>query len=360
MVTAAEGSPSTGMADRLFDSILGMFDVLSIHAGDKLGLYAAIEAGHRTRDHLAAHTGTHWRYVGEWLEQQTVSGILTVDDPALPPAERRYSLPDAHAEVLLDGDSLAYMTAFIRLVVTSAVHMPDLLDAYREGTGVSWARFGPDMRTGQGDMNRPFFLHSIGEDWFPAIPDLHHQLASGARVADIACGEGWSSIAIALAYPEVTVDGFDIDGPSIEAAQRHAELHGVADRVRFHHGDAAAIAAPDTFDAVVGFEFVHDLPDPVTVLATMRSIAKPEGIVVVMDEKVGERFTGADDPIERLMYGFSMFVCLPDAMSHQPSAATGTVIRPDTMRRYAIEAGFSDVEILEAEADLWRFYRLVP
>lgn len=361
MTIAAERDTQTAqeLADRLFGAVLGTLDVMSIYLGEKLGLYEGIQAGHQTRDQLASHTGVHWRYVGEWLEQQTVTGILTVDDPTLPAGERSYRLPDGHAEVLLDGDSLAYMTAFIRVIVSSAIRLPDLVEAYRDGSGVSWEQFGTDTRTGQADMNRPFFLHSIKNEWFPAIPELDAKLTAGGTVADIACGEGWSSIAIALAYPDVRVDAFDIDLPSIEAARRHAEQQGVADRVTFHHGDAADIVAPGTYDAVVGFEFVHDLPAPVDVLATMRSIAKPDGLVVVMDEKVGERFTGESDDIERAMYGFSLFVCLPDGMSHQPSVATGTVIRPDTMRRYAVEAGFSGIEILDAEADLWRFYRLV-
>lgn len=347
------------VADRLFGAVLGTFDVMSVYVGEKLGLYEGLRQGFTSRDELASYTGVHWRYVGEWLEQQTVTGLLTADDPARPAGERTYRLPAAHAEVLLDGDSLTYMSAFLRLVASAAIRLPDLVDAYRSGTGVSWRQFGDDTRTGQADMNRPFFLQSIGRDWFPAVPDLHARLGAGAKVADIACGEGWSAIAIALAYPETTVDAFDVDLPSIEAARRHAQEYAVADRVTFHHGDAAQIVAPDTYDAVVGFEFVHDLPSPVDVLATMRSIAKPDGIVVVMDEKVGDRFTGDGDDVERVMYGFSLFVCLPDSMSHQPSVATGTVMRADTMRQYALEAGFSGIEILPAEADLWRFYRLV-
>ncbi len=359
-ITAEQSAHTTdALVERLFGSVLGTLDVMSVYVGEKLGLYAAVRSGIGTRDQVATATGVHWRYVGEWLDQQTVSGILTVDDPALPAADRRYRLPDGHAEVLLDGDSLAYMSAFVRIIASSAIRLPDLIASYREGTGVSWADFGDDTRTGQADMNRPFFLHSIGDDWFPAIPDLHDRLTAGARVADIACGEGWSSIAIALAYPEVRIDAFDIDLPSIEAARRHAEDAGVADRITFHHADAAHVVAPAVYDAVVGFEFVHDLPSPVDVLQTMHSIAKPDGIVVVMDEKVGDRFTGAGDEVEQLMYGISMFLCLPDAMAHQPSAATGTVMRPETLQRYAVEAGFSGIEVLDAEADLWRFYRLV-
>ncbi len=359
-MTAADTAPRSpaDFAERLFGSVLGTLELMSVYIGEKLGLYEALRGGIDRRDDLAAATGVHWRYVGEWLEHQTVNGIVEVDDPTQDPAERRYRLPAEHAEVLVDGDSLAYMTAFIRLIVSSAIKLPELVEAYRNGGGVSWAEFGDDTRTGQAEMNRPFFLTFIGSDWFPAVPELHDRLTAGADVADIACGEGWSSIGIALAYPESRVDGYDIDGPSIAQARRNAEEAGVSDRVTFHHADAASVDATEKYDVVVGFEFVHDLPTPVDVLATMRSIVKPDGYVLVMDERVSETFTGEMDDIERLMYGFSLVCCLPDAMSSQPSAATGTVMRPGTLARYAREAGFGGLEVLPMEADLWRFYRL--
>ena len=345
-------------ADRLFGSTLAMLDLMSIYAGEKLGLYAALDAGHATRDALATTAGVHWRYVGEWLEQQTVSGLVDVEDPALPPDRRTYRLPPGHAEVLLDGDSLAYLAPLVRILASSATKLPRLLDAYQTGGGVSWAEFGADTRAGQAEMNRPFYLQLLGTEWFPAVPALHSRLVSGGRLADIACGEGWSSIALAQAYPDLGVDGFDIDAPSIEQARRNAEEAGVADRVRFEVADVANLSADGEYDVVVGFEFVHDLAAPIDVLSAMRRLVKADGEVVVMDERVGERFTGDVDDVERLMYGFSLFVCLPDAMSQQPSAATGTVIRPSVMEAYAKDAGFVGVEVLPIDNDLWRFYRL--
>jgi SAM-dependent methyltransferase len=344
--------------DRVFESALGALDIMSIYVGDKLGLYAGLAAGSTTRDALAANCGVHWRYVGEWLEQQSVSGLVEVDDPTQSPDTRTYRLHPAHAEVLLDGDSLAYLAPFVRIVASSATKLPQLLEAYRNGGGVSWAEFGADTRSGQAEMNRPHYLQLLGTEWFPSVPSLHARLQAGGRLADVACGEGWSSIALALAYPDLSVDGYDIDPPSIEQARRNAENAGVADRVDFQIADVATLAGGGEYDVVVGFEFVHDLPAPIDVLSTMRRLVKPDGHVVVMDERVGERFTGEVDDVERLMYGFSMFVCLPDAMSQQPSAATGTVIRPSVMDAYAKDAGFAGAEILPIENDLWRFYRL--
>lgn len=359
MTTTIENSTAEALAERLFASVLGTLEVMSIYLGDRLGLYEALGEVASTRDELAAKSGVHWRYVGEWLEQQTVNGIITVDDPDAAADRRVYRLPAGHAEALLDRDSLLYQTPFVRIIGSSAGKLPALLDAYRAGGGVSWAEFGPDTRSGQAEMNRPMYLSLLGSEWFPAVPELHARLIEGgARVADIACGDGWSSIAIAIAYPGVQVDGFDIDESSIAQARRNAADAGVTDRVRFHLGDAAAIDRTGTYDAVVGFEFIHDLPSPIEVLATMRRIVKPDGHVVVMDERVGDSFTDDADEIERLMYGFSLFVCLPDSMAHRPSVATGTVIRPSVMDAYAKEAGFAGALALPIEHDMWRFYRL--
>lgn len=356
-------SPDMGtdaFAERLFEAALGAIDLWAIYLGSKFGAYDALAThGPLTRNGFAARTGMHRRYAHEWLEQQVTTGILSVDDPTASPDERRYSLPAGHAEVLTDRDSLAYLDPFVRLLVAGGVQLPALLEAYESGDGVSWAQFGADMRTGQAEMNRPWFLHELGSSWFPAVPSLHEILNTGGRVADVGCGEGWSAIAIATAYPNVTVDGFDIDEPSIEAARRNAAAEGVADRVTFHHVDAGSVQPAGDYDVVTAFECIHDMPYPVDVLRTMRALAGDDGEVVVMDEAVGEAFGERTDEVERLMYGFSLFVCLPDGLSHPDSVGTGTVMRPDTLREYAWAAGFSDIEVLPIDNDLWRFYRLV-
>ncbi len=298
------------------------------------------------------------RYATEWLEQQTVTGFLDVAGPDLPSDERRYELPASHAEVLTDPDSLNYLAPFMRLMTAAGMQIPALLEAYRTGTGVGWPQYGPDMRTGQADMNRPWFLKALGTEWFPAVPELDQRLRAGARVADIGCGEGWSSIALAVAYPEAVVDGYDLDEPWVSAAREHAEKAGVAARVTFLAGDAGAADRDGHYDVVTAFECVHDLARPVEVLATMRRLAKRDGQVIVMDERVAEQFPCRGDDVERLMYGFSLLICLPDGLSHSPSAGTGTVMRPDMLRRYAEEAGFAGLEVLPIENDLWRFYRL--
>ena len=194
----------------------------------------------------------------------------------------------------------------------------------------------------------------------PALPDVHERLASGppAAVADIACGAGWASIAIARAYPLVRVDGYDVDEASVRVAAANAAEAGVSDRVSFHVRDAGDPELAGRYDLVTIFEAIHDMSRPVEALRGARSLAGEDGAVLVVDEKVADSFTAPGDEVERLMYTYSILCCLAAGMSEQPSAETGTVMRADTMRRYAQEAGFADVEVLPIEHDFFRFYRL--
>jgi 2-polyprenyl-3-methyl-5-hydroxy-6-metoxy-1,4-benzoquinol methylase len=229
---------------------------------------------------------------------------------------------------------------------------------YRSGGGLSWAEMGPEAREGQAAANRPFFVGPLVTDVLPALPEIDAVLRAGGRVADVGCGQGWSSIGMACGYPSAQVEGFDVDVPSLEQARRNAVSAGVAERVRFTAADAGALTAAGEYDLVTAFECVHDLPDPVAVLSTMRGLARPDGFVLVVDEHVAESFTAPGDELERLMYGYSLTCCLPDAMSVQPSAATGTVMRPATLAGYARAAGFSGTEVLPVDHDFFRFYRL--
>lgn len=348
------------LAERIFGSLLGTMEVFTIYLGDRLGLYATLADGPATSAELAARAGIAERYAREWLEQQAVNGFLEVDDVSAAADVRRYTLPPEHSEVLLDRDALTYLTPIARMSISAAQQMPALMDAYRTGGGVNWRDFGPDMSEGQELTNRPSFMAMMGS-WIPqGLPDVHERLSAGGRVADVGCGGGWSSIAIAQAYEGVAVDGYDLDEPAVERARRSAAAHGLADRVRFHAVDPAEMDHGEGYDLVCAFECIHDMPQPVPVLRAMRTMAGESGGVMVMDENVAHEFTAPGDEVERLMYGFSALVCLPDGMSHPGSVGTGTVMRPATFERYAEEAGFDRVEILPIEADFWRFYRLHP
>jgi len=351
------------LVERIFGSSIGFMEILSIYVGDRLGFYRALadNAAGATASELADATGTHERYTREWLEQQAVAGILEVESVDTDPEERRYLLPESHDEVLLERDSLYFVAPFAQQMVSITRPLPAVLEAFRTGGGVPYPHYGEDMREGIAYGNRPMFVNLMGTEWLPAIPDIHERLQADppARVADIGCGTGWSSISIARAYPKVRVDGFDLDEGSISEAKANAEAEDLTDRVTFQVRDAADPELSGRYDLAIAIECIHDMGRPVEALRAMRSMVSNDGAVLVVDERVGEDFVAPSDEIERLMYGYSILHCLPVGMAEQPSAGTGTVMRPATLRRYATEAGFSGVEILPIENDLWRFYRLV-
>jgi 2-polyprenyl-3-methyl-5-hydroxy-6-metoxy-1,4-benzoquinol methylase len=363
-VTQGAEKTADALIGRLFEATLGMMDVISVYMGDRLGLYRALrDGGATTAADLATRAGIDERYAREWLEQQAVTGFLDVDDASAPQEQRRYTLPDAYAEPLLDLDSPYSIAPLSRSVVATAKVLPQLLDAYRTGGGVEWADYGPDMIEAQGDFNRPWLRGSFGSEILPAIPPIHDRLAADppARVADVACGVGWASIAIAKAYPKVRVDGFDLDPSSIEIARRNAQQAGVGDRVTFAVRDAADPAAAGQYDLVVVVEAIHDLSRPVEVLGAIRGMLGPSGTALIADEKTEDAFTAPGSDMERIYYGFSILTCLPAAMTERPTAGTGTVMRADTLRDYAEAAGFTGFERLDQPAlDMLRFYRLTP
>ena len=191
---------------------------------------------------------------------------------------------------------------------------------------------------------------------------MHGRLSCppAARVADVACGTGWSTLALARAYPLARIDGFDVDAGSIARAREHAAEAGLEDRVTFHVHDAADASLAGSWDLVTIFEAVHDMAHPVEALRAARHMLAPGGSVLVGDELTAEAFGAPADPLERFMYGFSVLHCLPVGREDERSAATGTVIRPHTLRAYATEAGYREVAVLPIEHDFWRFYRLNP
>lgn len=346
-------------AERFFMAALGAQEIQAAYFGNRMGWYRALdERGALTAPELAAATGTNQRYAQEWLEHQAVAGWIDVDDVTAGALERRYSLPAEHAAVLIREDELTYLAPVATFIAGIGRRIDDLSAAYRDGGGVTWAEMGDDLRYAQAALNRPMFLRLFADEFLASIPAIDGPLRAGGRVADVGCGLGWSSIGVAHHYPTATVDGYDPDEPSVEAARRIAADEGVADRVRFHAIDAGAVDGEAPYDLVMANECIHDLGDPVGVLTSMRRLAGETGVVMVMDERVGDTFTAPGDPFERLMYGYSLTSCLPDCMSHEHSAETGTVMRRSTLERYATQAGFASVEVLPIDHEAFRFYRL--
>jgi len=364
-MASTDESLTIAQRDRFIEQFLqyvaGTFNIFAIYIGDRLGLYRALaEAGPSTSTELAARTATHERYVREWLEQQTVAGIIEVKDGGGEAGARRFHLPPGHVEPLIDCQSLNYMAPLAQLIAGAVHPLQGLVEAYRSGSGVPFSAYGRDLREGQAAINYPAFASQLAQEWLPAMPDVHARLNASeqARIADVGCGYGWSSIAMAKGYPGVHIDGFDLDAPSVEVARENARRNGVGDRVAFHVRDAGDPTLAGNYDLVTAFECVHDMSDPVGALRGMRRLTGERGTVLVVDERVGEVFAGQGNDVEWMMYGWSILHCLPVGIDGESSAGTGTVMRPDTLRRYALEAGFADMEVLPIDNFFFRFYRL--
>lgn len=336
------------------------FEMLSVWLGLRLGLYAVLDDAPQPAADVARRAGVDPRYTREWLEHQAVAGIVSVDDPTKGPEQRSYSLRPAHREVLLDQTSPFHAAPMTMALASVSRVLTELLGAYRTGAGVEFADYGEEIRDHIAGMNRPMYEHDLAGMWIPAVSGLGELLATGtrAKVLDVACGSGWSSVCLARAYPNVQVDGTDIDGASIDRARRNAAEAGLTDRVTFHVADAAEPGLAGPYDAAMMFEALHDLPHPVATLAAIRRLLTEDGVLLVGDVRADETFTAPGGELDRMFYGFSVFHCLPAGRTRTPSAATGTVLRPDTLRGYAEQAGFTDVNVLDIDNDFWRFYRL--
>jgi predicted O-methyltransferase YrrM len=350
---------TNGLHERLFGDALGALELYTIYLGERLGLYRALaESGPATSSQLAARTGTTERYVREWLEQHAASELLAVDDPRAEPLTRRYWLPQEHIAVLANPDDVRYEASTSVDIVRAGRWLPQLVEAFRVGNAPSPLPWEPE---GRAEPNRARFINLLGAEWLPAIVDVDLRLRAEppARVLDVACGTGWSSIAMALAYSKITVDGVDLDHDAINAARGNAERAGVVDRVKFSITDAADLGGVGGYDLVTIIEALHDMSRPVDALRAARQMLSDDGTLLVADGLVADEFTVPASPRERTEYGWSVVSCLPGAMGDPQTAATGAVLRPSMLRQYALQAGFGEVEVLPIHTDYWRFYRLL-
>jgi 2-polyprenyl-3-methyl-5-hydroxy-6-metoxy-1,4-benzoquinol methylase len=347
------------LVERLFETTIGTLELFSVHLGWRLGLYAALaRAEALTPDELAERAGIAPRYAREWCEQQAVAGFLEAEEDT---DGRGFRLPPEYAAVFTAPDDPSHVVPFAPLVVGIAGALPEVVEAYRSGAGVPYERYGRDFREGQGLINRPAFLGEMAA-WLAASPEIDGRLAGDppARVADVGCGQGYSTVAIARAYPNARVDGFDLDPPSIADAEQFAAGTEVAARVSFAVRSADTLAEAGPYDLVCIFEALHDMSQPREALSSARAALAAGGSVLVADERVADSFSAPGDLVERIMYGWSVSHCLPVSLAEQPSAALGTVLRAETLERLAADAGFDRVEVLPVENDFFRFYRLVP
>ena len=332
-------------------------ELLSIYLGDRLGLYRALLEGPATPAELSARAGVHERYAREWLEQQAVAGILDVDGEG---EAAVFRLPAAQAEVLTDPASLGYSAPFRACSsrpLCRCRHWSAPIDPAAACRGRDSARTratGRVTSTGRGSSTR---LPMPSPRFRPCTTCCRGRMPASPTSA---CGHGWSTIALARAYPDAIVDGFDLDEPAIEAAREHAA--GI-ENVTFSElrGEQLAEQGEERYDAGFIFEALHDMPDPVGVLSSLRRALRPDGIVVVMDEAVAETFAAPGDEVERAMYGYSLLICLPDSMStpgsigdrHRDAArdARALCARGRVQRRLgAADRGIRGVPVLPARA----------
>ena len=225
---ADEAGRRDALADRLFQSMIGSFELASVWLGLRLDLYEALrDQGPATVAELSERAGLDSRYAREWLEQQAVAGLLDVEDAAADAGARRYRLPEAHAEVLLDADNPAHAGATAYWIGSLAEVLQRVPGVYRSGEGLPYPEYGADCRLAIANFNRPMFVNDLA-GWFATVPEVQARLeADGTRVLDVGCGIGWSSISLARAFLSLRVDGIDADEASIAEAQRLAAEAGV-------------------------------------------------------------------------------------------------------------------------------------
>jgi SAM-dependent methyltransferase len=318
--------------------IAGALTASLVVIGDKLGLYRAMAgAGGLTPAELAARTGTGERYVREWTSAQAAAGYLTYD-----PASGRYTLPDAHAVALTDDDSPACMLGGFQGMTAAMRAMPKVADAFRNGGGVPWHEHDPELFVGVERFFRPGYLANLVSAWIPALDGVAAKLAQGARVADVGCGHGASTIIMGQAFPRSSFVGFDYHQASIDAATERARRAGVGDHVRFEAAPAKGF--PGTgYDLVTCFDCLHDMGDPVGAARHIRASLAPEGTFMLVEPFANDQVQDNLNPIGRVFYSVSTLVCTPASLSQEVGLALGAQAGEARLRDVLHQAGFSRV-----------------
>lgn len=348
------------LSNRLFSAGLAAAELLAVYIGIELGLYDALsESGPSSAAALARRAGIAPRYAREWLEQQAAAGILEVDDARKPAQSRLYLLPEGHRVTLTEIGSPFYAAPMALLPIASVLPtLPQLLQAYRTGAGVPFSAYGHEFQCAQSNLNRSVFHNALPRWLSTLLPKLHAKLNRPCCIADVGCGMGWSSIALARTYVGARVDGFDISESAVMGAKANAAAAGLSDRVHFMAKDIACLEEHTRYDAMFMFDALHDLSKPIDVLRTCHRLLAEDGMMLLMEPKAGEAFKAPTDETERFLYAISLLHCLPVGLADQPSAGTGTVLRPRTVQEFALAAGFAHVSICQVDHKFYRLYLL--
>jgi SAM-dependent methyltransferase len=302
--------------------------------GDRLGLYRALATGPATAAELADRTSTHERYVAEWLAAQAASGYISYD-----PTSGRFSLSEEQAFALANEDGPMYLPGAFQVMVAAVKDEPKVTQAFATGTGVGWHEHDPDLFAGTERFFRPGYAANLVSHWIPALDGVQAKLEAGARVADVGCGHGASTILMAQAFPHSTFVGFDYHQPSIERAQKAAAAAGVADRCRFQVASAHAYPGAG-YDLVAVFDALHDMGDPVGTAAHIRRTLAPEGTFLLVEPYAGDRLEDNLNPVGRAFYAASTLLCVPHSLTEEPGAALGAQAGERRLGEVATAAGF--------------------
>jgi SAM-dependent methyltransferase len=303
--------------------------------GDQLGLYRAMSgSAPLTSGELAQKTNTSERYVREWLINQAAAGYITYD-----PATQHYSLPDEQAVALLNEDSPFHVGGALMIALAMTKAEPRIAENFRTGAGMSWGEHDRYMFEGCERLFRPGYLANLTQNWIPALDGVQEKLERGARVADIGCGHGASTIILARAYPNSQFFGFDVHPASIERAQELAAEAGVADRVTFIVASGTNYPGAD-FDLVAYFDCLHDMGDPAHSIRHTRDALAPDGTVLLVEPAAGAHVEDNFNPVGQFYSGASVLVCTPNALA-TGSEAIGTVATDEVVRAVIEKGGLS-------------------
>lgn len=321
---------------RAVDEVGATLNTALVVMGDKLGLYRALAgAGPLSPGELAERTHTAERYVREWLCAQAAGGFVAYD-----PDSGRYSLPPEQVIALTDETSPAYLPGFFQIALGSVIDSPRITEVAKTGAGIGWHDHVHDVHEGCERFFRPGYnAHLIGE-WLPALEGVVAKLETGARVADIGCGHGASTVLMAEAFPASTFVGSDYHDGSIATARERAASAGVDDRVSFDVAPAAAFRGQD-YDLVTMFDCLHDMGDPAGAARHVRQALAGDGTWMIVEPAAGDRVEDNLNPVGRAYYSFSTLLCTPCSLSQEVGLALGAQAGEARIRKIVTGAGFS-------------------
>jgi SAM-dependent methyltransferase len=321
---------------RAVDEVGATLNAALVVMGDRLGLYRALAgAGALTSSELAERSGASERYVREWLNAQAAGGYV-----AYHPTEGRYSLPPEQTVALTDEDSPAYLPGFFQIALGSVLDSPRITDAVPGGAGVGWHEHNHHVHEGCERFFRPGYNANLVASWLPALDGVVERLREGARVADVGCGHGASTILMASAFPNSEFVGSDYHTGSIETARLRARELGVEDRVRFEATSASDYSGQG-YDLVTMFDCLHDMGDPVGAARHVRRTLAPHGTWMIVEPAAGDHVEDNLNPISRAYYGFSTLLCTPASLSQDVGLALGAQAGPARIGQVVADAGFS-------------------